>query len=303
MLFPGNNDYTGRHAGEFDPRSGSRWRVIWRVLLVLVALFVLAWPFLEPFLIEVETVTLRSADFPASIGQLRVVYVSDIHKGAYFGQGRVDDLISRINAMNADLVLLGGDYADGSAGAVEFFRTMPRIHARYGVFAVPGNHDRTLPESNLNQLRAAMQAANVTPLINTVAPVRVGSGTIWLAGIDDVSCGHPELTRVASQVHREDYVIFLCHSPAIIPEAIEARDANWYTGWFDLGLFGHTHGGQIGVFGGIVRDESVPEAYRSGWSRVNRIDLLTSRGVGTSVLPIRLFCRPQIHLITLATLE
>lgn len=298
MLFPGNRDYTGRHAGEYHQRP-SRIGLLLRILAILLLALILAWPFLEPFMPEVDAVTLQSADFPAAIGQLRIVYISDIHMGSFFGSGRVSDLVSRINAMNADIVLLGGDYAADSAGAIEFFRVMPRIHSRYGVYAVPGNHDRTVPESNLNQLRAAMQAAGVTPLINTAIPVRIGAATIWLAGIDDIACGHPELADVASRVRRSDYVIFLCHSPAVIPDALEARDADWQLNWFDLGLFGHTHGGQVNLFGGLVRDESVPEAYFSGWKRVNRIDLLTSRGVGTSVLPIRLFCRPQIHLITI----
>lgn len=302
MLFPGNNDHPGRHAGEYDPRS-NRWRFFMPTLAILLAAALLAWPFLEPFFPEVEQRTLRFADFPADIGQLRVVYISDIHKGPFFSQGRVENLVSRINAMNADLVLLGGDYASDSAGAVDFFRTMPHIYAHYGVYAVPGNHDRTVPESNLNQLRSAMQAAGVTPLVNAVAPVRIGNCSIYIVGLDDVSCGHPELAAVASQVRKEDFVIFLCHSPAIIPDALDARDASWQRGWFDLGLFGHTHGGQIGLFGGIVRDDSIPEAYRSGWSHVNRATLLTSRGIGTAVVPIRLLCRPQIHLITLTTTD
>ena len=50
--------------------------------------------------------------------------------------------------------------------------------------------------------------------------------------------------------------------------------------------------------GGLLRDDGVDDQYRSGWHKQNRIDLLISRGVGTSVLPMRLFCTPQIHLIT-----
>ncbi|MBQ7849365.1 MAG: metallophosphoesterase [Clostridia bacterium] len=301
MLFPGNNDYTGRHAGDIDLRR-SPFRFLIPVLVTLLLLFLLSWPVLETYMLEVEAVTLRSASFPAAAGQLRIVYLADIHKGGLFNDARVASLVSRINALEPDVVLLGGDYADDSAGAIQFFRTMPRIHARYGVFAVPGNHDRTVPESNLNQLRSAMQEASVTPLINTVTHVRIGASNIYIAGLDDVNCGHPDLTGVASQVRKNDYVILLCHSPAIIPQALSARDADFQQGWFDLGLFGHTHGGQVSLFGGLVQDDTVEDAYFSGWKRVNRTDLLTSRGVGTSVLPIRLFCRPQIHLITLMPL-
>jgi len=298
MLFPGNPSEDGRHAGAYDPRS-ERSRIFLRVLLMLPLLFVLAWPFVEPFLIETEAVTIRSADLPSSIGQLQIVYLSDIHKGGLFASERLADLVGHINSLNADIVLLGGDYANDSTGAVEFFKTMPRINARYGVFAVVGNHDRTAPESNLNQLKGVMQDAGVTPLVNAVTHVRIGSSNIYLAGIDDVNCGHPQLRQVAAQVRASDYVIFLSHSPAIIPDALSAIDMDRNLRWFDLGLFGHTHGGQVALFGGLVKADDVDAQYRSGWVHQNRTDLLTSRGVGTSVLPIRLFCRPQIHLITI----
>ncbi len=297
MLFPGNSDYRGRHAGEYVPPR-RRFRFLLPVLAIVAAIALVAWPFVEPYFPEVERRTIQSPDLPENIPELRIVFVSDIHAGEFFGPDRVAALVRRINGMNADIVLLGGDFAGDSDGAVAFFRNLPTIQARYGVYAVPGNHDRTVPESNLSLLMDAMTRSGVTPLVNEVASVRIGNATVWLAGLDDVSNGHPELDRVAARVRRGDFVIFLCHSPAIIPEALNARDADFQKGWFDLGLFGHTHGGQLGLGGGIVRDDTVPAAYRSGWTRVNRIDLLTSRGIGTSVLPIRFLCRPQIHVIT-----
>ena len=297
MLFPGNRDYEGRHAGSYDPRTNPL-RYVRPLLIVLFCLALLAWPFLEPLLPVVEEVTLTGADLPASIGELRIVYVSDIHAGPFFSQARVRDLVHRINGLKADIVLLGGDYAQDSDSAVAFFHALPTIYSRYGVYAVPGNHDRTLPESNLSQLRAAMQGAGVTPVFNDAVRVRIGSGAVWIAGVDDMNCGHPDLRSISSQVRSEEYVIFLSHSPAMIPDAFSARDAAGESHWFDLGLFGHTHGGQVNLFGPLICDERVPEAYRSGWSYANRAALLTSRGYGTSVLPIRLFCRPQLHLIT-----
>lgn len=298
MLFPGYDVPDGRHAGAYDPGK-RRSRTVLIVLVVAALLFALAWPFVEPYLLETETVTLRADDLPAGIGQLRVVYLTDVHKGGTFGADRVSALVSKVNTLNADIVLLGGDYADDSSGAVEFFRTLPRIHSRYGVYAVVGNHDRTLPESNLNQLRAAMQSAGVTPLVNSVTSIRIGTENIYIAGIDDVNNGHPDLKGVAAQVRQRDYVIFLCHTPEIIPQALAAEDMNRDLRWFDLGLFGHTHGRQLAFFGGLLRDDGVDDQYRSGWLRQNRTDLLISRGVGTTVLPVRLFCRPQIHLITI----
>lgn len=297
MIFPGDASPRGRHAGSYDP-STSMGRKFLRLVIILVALLILSWPFIEPFMLETESVTLTAADLPSGIGQLRIVYVTDIHKGGLFTDARVGDLVSHINACNADVVLFGGDYAEDSAGAIEFFQSLPRIHSRYGVYAVLGNHDRTIPESNLTTLRATMQAAGVTPLVNSVSRVRIGVSDIYIAGIDDVGNGHPDLKGVASQVSASDYVIFLCHSPAVIPDALKVADKNGSQSWFDLGLFGHTHGGQVALIGPMLKDDGVPDEYTAGWFKQNRIDMLVSRGVGTSGLPVRLFCAPQIHLIT-----
>ena len=284
--------YRGRH------EHRSRFGCLARIITFLVLVVMLIYPFAEPFMLEVENVTLTSGDLPADIGQLRIVYLSDIHQGAFFSQSRVDSLVKRINALNADLVLLGGDYAEDSDGAVAFFRSLPNIHARYGVYAIMGNHDRTVPESNLQTMQTIMIAKGITPVVNDVIPVRIGVSNIYIAGIDDVNTGWPDLSGVAARTRAEDYVIFLSHSPEVISDAHRCADMNGRRGWFDLGLFGHTHGGQIALLGQYLGIAKVPVQYQQGWIVENRIDMLISRGVGTSVLPVRIGRRPQIHVIT-----
>ncbi len=284
----------------YRPRHRHRRRggCLIRMLMFLLLIGILAYPFLEPFMLETETVSLTSADLPRDIGQVRIAYITDIHAGPFFSQGRVEKLISAVNKLNADIVLLGGDYANDSEGAIAFFKQLPRINSRYGVYAVMGNHDRTIPEGNLTQLKSAMIAAGVTPLVNDVAAVRIGASNIYLAGIDDVDNGWPNIAEVAGQTRQEDYIIFLSHSPAAIPEAHKAKDMNGRNMWFDLGLFGHTHGGQIALVGNLLNITKVDARYQEGWLVENRTNLLISRGVGTSVLPIRVLNKPQIHLIT-----
>ena len=284
--------YRGRH------EHRSRFGCLARIITFLVLVVMLIYPFAEPFMLEVENVTLTSSDLPADIGQLRIVYLSDIHQGSFFSQSRVDSLVKRINALNADLVLLGGDYAEDSDGAVAFFRSLPNIHARYGVYAIMGNHDRTVPESNLQTMQTIMIAKGITPVVNDVIPVRIGVSNIYIAGIDDVNTGWPDLSGVAARTRAEDYVIFLSHSPEVIPDAHKCADMNGRRGWFDLGLFGHTHGGQIALIGQYLGIAKVPAQYEQGWIVENRINMLISRGVGTSVLPVRIGRRPQIHVIT-----
>ena len=289
--------YRARHAA--GQRKHDRIRKIIRAALLVLFLVVLAVPVFEARNPVIETVALTSEDLPADVGQLKIIYLSDIHQGFFYSMGRVEDLVARVNAMNPDLILLGGDYATSSDSAIEFFRQAPSFHARYAVFGVLGDADRSLPESNLELLRQTMRAAGVTPLVNEAASLRIGSGTVWIAGLDDPSAGRPDLDAVTQKLRRGDYAILLCHSPAIIPSALSAAGADGLRGWFDLGLFGHTHGGQLPIVGRrLLHLENIPGRYMRGWLEENRTALLISSGIGTSAVPMRLFCRPQIHLIT-----
>ena len=159
--------------------------------------------------------------------------------------------------------------------------------------------DRGDSDFTFTQVTESMLNAGITPLVNKGLPLNIATRRIWLAGVDDVLTGRPDLNTVAHSVSADDYVIFLCHNPSVIPDAQMVSDASGNLGWFDLGLFGHTHGGQMMFFSSIldIADE-VPDRYRSGWLKENRVDLLVSRGVGTSVFPGRLFCFPQIHYLT-----
>lgn len=295
---------------EFTPYGGykhrlpqHRLRINFKVLLiVLAALMLLAYPFVEARMLKVQEHILYVNDLPANLKNIRIVYATDIHQSKWFSQKRVDNVVRTINGLNADLVVLGGDYAMDSQGAIDFFKTAPNLHARLGVFAVPGNHDRTAPESNLTLLTEAMDDAGVFPLVNTVARVKVGQSYIYLAGVDDSYNGFPDVAGVAQQVKREDFVIFAGHSPELILDAQKASDMNGDSHWFDLALFGHTHGGQINLFGYTPfkkTSDELSDRYTSGWLEENRAGVLISNGVGTSGLPVRLFAQPQLHVITL----
>lgn len=270
------------------------------VSLILLAALI-GYPFYEARNLQVEQKTLLIEYLPADLNNLRIVFVSDIHAGAMFSRQQVWNLIQRINTLNPDIVLLGGDYAEDSEGAIRFFQEMPSINARYLVAGVAGNHDRTQPETNLGRLTSAMLAANVIPLVNKTTSVKIGSGIVTVAGIDDPDNGHPDIQSVSQMTSGDEFVIFLSHSPAIIPEAHNATNREGRSRWFNLALCGHTHGGQVTLLGNPLIPEflKVERRYLSGWIEENRVPILTSNGVGTAYLPVRLFAPPQIHLITL----
>ena len=305
------NAYRGRHVSSAQWKVSSssfrrgrhqvrnRHRRRWLVLLIILLILLFCYPFLEARLIQTEKVSLKADDLPLEANNLRVVYLSDIHYGFWFSDADLGRLIARINNLRPDLVLFGGDYATDNAMAVQFFHSLQKqdtLHSRYGVFGVIGETDRGESDFTLSQLTEAMTNAGVTPLVNKTASVNIATRQIFIVGVDDITVGRPDLKAVARTVTADDYVIFLSHNPSVIPDAQLVTDKNGDLGWFDLGLFGHTHGGQMLFFSSLLGlDEDVPDRYKSGWLKENRVDLLVSRGVGTSVWPGRLFCFPQIH--------
>ena len=308
------NSYRGKHVSSAPRRitsSGafrrgrhqvrSRHRRRWLILVLILALIVVGYPFLEARLLRTERVQLVCEDLPLEANNLRIVYLSDIHYGFWFSDANLSGLVSRINQLRPDLVLFGGDYATDNQSAMRFFQklqSMDTIHSRYGIFGVIGETDRGESDFDMTQLTETMANAGVTPLVNKAVPVNIASRRIWIAGLDDSLTGKPDLKAVARGVSADDYVIFMAHNPSVIPDAQLVTDSSGNLGWFDLGLFGHTHGGQMLFFSSMLGiAEEVPDRYRSGWMKENRVDLLISRGVGTSVLPLRLFCFPQIHCI------
>lgn len=287
----------GRHRKKNHHR---RARII--ILLVLV-IFLVSWPFVEAKLLTTDKVLLSMADLPSDANHLRIVYLSDIHWGFWYTDSELSGLLTRINDLRPDLVIFGGDYATDHTSAVQFFerlQSMSKIRARYGVFGVLGETDCGETAFDRTQLSESMTNAGIIPLVNQVTPVNIGSSRIYIAGLDDSLSGSPNLKSVSGSVSASDFVIFVAHNPSVIPNAQKATDSSGALGWFDLGLFGHTHGGQMMFFSDLLAiADDVPERYRSGWLTENRETLLISRGVGTSALPCRLFCFPQIHFIEL----
>ena len=239
---------------------------------------------------EVQTENLQRGQLSLSwlMGQIRALGF----------EGAQDVLLLCLNTQG---MLLGGDYARDKWSAAAFFENLPRrISSNYGVYAVVGECDRSPLEKGEepSTLRNKMSKAGVTLLCNEVATLRIGTSDIYIAGIDDVSTEMDDAKSVAAQVNSKDFVIFLAHNPSVISSSLLLTDRNGRGNWFDLGLFGHTHGGQIPFLEEAFNFNGVPSRYESGLLLENRSWLLISRGVGTTGLPARLFCPPEIHLIT-----
>ena len=240
-----------------------------------------------------------SEKLPRALHGLKIAYASDIHFGALLKEERVIDLAERLNALEADIILLGGDYGEDAAHTLEFFRLLPPLKAKLAVCGVIGNHDRA--EATAEELIDAMETCGITPLVNSTLTLEMDGKKLCICATDDLSHGDPAYNEVKEQVFGADYVIYAPHSP----DALEAAREEGADGFYDLAVCGHTHGGQVAVFGFAPYTSSLYGArygnlYLSGEiEEDDGTQIIISNGVGTTWMPVRFGAPPQYHLITL----
>jgi predicted MPP superfamily phosphohydrolase len=279
-------------------RSRLRKRLLrWGIIALALIVVVLAYGFAETYRLEVKEYDVVSADLPEEFAGTRIVLLTDIHRGAFFSQERVARLVDRVNALEPDLILLGGDYVFANVDyEASCFAELGRLQAPLGRFAVLGNHDygeHDDKQGPANAIRAASDAG-ITLLRNEGAWIEKGGERIRIGGVGDFDEDVPRLAPITTGTDQGDFVLLLSHNPDYAEELP--------SGAVDLVLSGHTHGGQVTFFG--LWACRVPSAYgqkyRSGFVTTGTTTVIVSNGVGTSTIPpVRILARPQIVVITL----
>ena len=235
------------------------------------------------------------AELPDAFDGMKIAYASDIHYGPFLDGTRVADLVEKLNAMHADIILLGGDYGETTKTAIELFRILPELAAPSGVFAVIGNHDLLGSKDEIMHLKGLIRSRGIVLLDNSAVLIKKNKASLCLCATDDILEGNPDVSALVREVNASDFTIFAPHSPDVLP--LSEMEAGFR---FDLALCGHTHGGQLVVFGRSLHSSSAyGDTYARGWMDAHGGRLMVSHGVGTSLLPMRLGVRPQIHCITL----
>ncbi len=259
-----------------------------RCLLIIVASVLLAYMLIEPYWIETKEITIKSDQIPSEFDGKRIVFVSDIHAGTSFDQNRVDSLVNQVNALKPDLILLGGDYVDGDSEYVQpTFKSLSKLKAPLGVYAVLGNKD---PQYNTLE---AIPQYGITYIGNKGTWIKKDGSRIRLGGVGDYNNGVQLPSYTTSVVSSQDFVILLTHNPDYFPLVDKSK--------VDLVFSGHTHGGQVTFFGmWTPTTHSVyGDKYRTGVIEEDGTTLIVSNGIGTTILPVRFFARPQIIVTTL----
>ena len=231
---------------------------------------------------------------PPFLRGLRALFIADLHVLPRATRAEIDALAARIAAVEAQLLLLGGDYSDDAEGCVRLFEALGRLRFPLGGFGVLGNNDAEAWEGNLKSLRIVMKKAGCRLLVNQSVDLPYSNGRLCIGGVDEYRYGHPRsdgLWRNSPSVNR--YRILLSHYP-ILPKERP-----------DMMLCGHTHGGQFNLLGltpyaiGFERFNRPRRASQaiSGLHDVDGMKLLVSKGVGASRLQLRVGVRPEIDLL------
>ena len=242
----------------------------------------------------IERLTIESKRLPAGSPPFTIAFIADIHvAGPDMPPDRLERIVAQINAVRPDLIAIAGDFisekrsATRHYSAAETIAPLAALQARHGIAVVPGNHDHWF---DWPALKAELQRhRNVTVLENEGAQF----GPVAIGGVDDDFTGQADIQATqAALLPLNGPRIWLSHSPDIFPSVPVGAD---------LVLAGHTHCGQIAYpWGGSPATMSdYGETYACGVKRLHGKTLVTTAGLGTSLLPIRLFTQPEIWLIEL----
>jgi predicted MPP superfamily phosphohydrolase len=239
--------------------------------------------------VAVKKVRVPLAKLSQTSSGFRIVQLSDIHVGPTIGRAFITDLVTRVNALQPDLVAITGDLVDGSVAELgELVRPLADIKAKHGVFFVTGNHEYY---SGANEWIAHLESLGVKVLRNERVAIG-GDDGFDLAGVDDFSAhqdGHgPDLPRALDGRDPARAVVLLAHQPRAIVEAAALG--------VGLQLSGHTHGGQLFPWNFFVR---LQQPYIAGLFDHGGTKLYVSCGTGYWGPPMRVGAPAEITEIEL----
>jgi predicted MPP superfamily phosphohydrolase len=244
--------------------------------------------------IQVAEHTLRHPRLPEVFDGYRILVMADFHI-----DGRLpitDSLVRKLSAQTADACVLLGDYRASVLGPYEhaveeMAKVATAVRAKDGTFGIRGNHDA-------KEMCLPLSQVGIDMLINESRTIERGENRIWLVGVDDTHFSREhDIARAVSGIPENSFKILLAHSPEIYREASRVP--------IQIYLCGHTHGGQVLLRRKepIIINARCSRKLAHGEWRYSGMTGYTTLGVGTSAIPVRFNCPPEIAIITLRRSE
>lgn len=244
---------------------------------------------IEPNWIETEQVVIHDSALAEALEGVTVVQISDIHLKGGIGF-RERELVEKVNALKPDLLCITGDFFSDeqkrelTAETEALTELIRSFKTTSGIFAIAGNYDDPL---RLRAVRDAFRAAGIDILRNENRTIALPNDKrLYLAGVE---CSYTKRIdpKVFAGIPAHAPTLLLSHYPKLFGEAANAG--------VNLVLVGHTHGGQIGIPFLVRRSNSANKSrYLSGLFTEGTTKMYVNRGIGTTRVPVRFLCKPEI---------
>lgn len=234
-----------------------------------------------------EQVTIPIAKLPSALDGFTIVQLSDFHLGAPFTVENLRQAVAWTREQQPDLVVLTGDFVNYTQDVPLLHDCLRDLDARYGVYAILGNHDYW---TNIAVIERTLAQHGIELLRNERRVIEVDGAKLYLVGIDCVWEEQHDLDLALSTIPADSPVVVLAHEPDVADEIAPFGAA--------LQLSGHTHAGHIALPGlGPLFLPRHGFRYFRGLQRVEQMWLYVSRGIGGE--PMRLGCPPEATKLTL----
>lgn len=263
------------------------------VLLVLIGIILYA-RYIGTMGFDTKEYTILNTDIPTGFDGLKIVHFSDIHYNRAITSDKIEKIVSEINLINADIVVFTGDLVDKDVSLTiddyDFLtKSFNKIKAKYGKFAVLGNHDY----GNKDNVIKVFNNSDFKYLENSYDIIYNDSGEkIFIGGVGNVTHNLSNLDKTMEYFNSNndiDYKIMLLHEPDFSDNIVDNYNVS-------LILAGHSHNGQIRLpIIGALYTPSHSKKYYDEYYNINGTDLYISSGIGVSIINYRLFNRPSIN--------
>lgn len=261
-------------------------------ILIYSFVFFTLWLLMEAQAYRVRRIKIKNIKIPRSFKDFKIVFISDIHYGRFFRAKRLIRVVNRINKLDPDIIIIGGDYLDISVKSKKDvskyldkeFEALRKLKAKMGIFTVLGNHDYY---NRRNALVNEIKLSSIKLLKNTKEFINIGEDRIELIGIDDLIEGNPEVNMLKE--NSNNFTIAVSHNPDFFSDYKNQIN-------YDLGLSGHTHGGQVTLFGlyAPYTSSKYGQKYVKKMVHEENREIVLTHGIGNGMLPIRFFVIPEI---------